>query len=158
MAGTLNDDLALSNFKAACAMLDEQDWHYEKDEERLTISCGAQGEDLPMDILVKFNRDMEIVSLHSPMPFTVPENKRNDLAIAIARANNGMVDGSFDYDYVGGIILFRLTSSYKGSLLSKETYKYMLMVSCSTIDHYNDKFLTVCKKDMSIEEIFNYID
>ena len=157
MANNLSVKLAQNNYKVLCAMLDEKKWKYEKEEEKLSINCTARGDDLPMDIIIKFNTDMEIVSLFSPMPFTVPDDKRNDLAIAIARANYNMVDGSFDYSYTKGRIVFRLTASYSNCLLSKDMYEYMLLVSCSTIDAYNDKFLAVCKKEMSVEEILNLI-
>ena len=40
-------------YKALCEMLNERDWHYEKDEENLAIKCGAQGDDLPMEIIVE---------------------------------------------------------------------------------------------------------
>ena len=157
MAENLSVKLAQNNYKLLCAMLDDRKWNYEKNEDNLSVECTVRGDDLPMDVIIKFNTDMEIVSLYSPMPFTVPEDKRNDLAIAIARANHNMVDGCFDYSYTRGKIVFRMTASYSNSLLSKDVFDYMLLVSCGTVDAYNDKFLAVCKKDMSVEEILNLI-
>ena len=104
-------------YKALCEMLNERDWHYEKDEENLAIKCGAQGDDLPMEIIVEVDRKRQLVSLLSQMPFAVPENRRTALAVAVSQANNGMVDGSFDFDYLSGRIVFRMTSSYRESLI-----------------------------------------
>ena len=72
-------------------------------------------------------------------------------------ANYGMVDGCFDYDYLNGVIIFRLTSSYRESLIGKDMLGYMLMCSCHTIDDYNDKFLSVAKNSMTIDEIVEFI-
>lgn len=144
-------------YASLCEMLDDRKWHYEKDEEELSISCSAQGEDLPMEIVIEVDRKRQLVSLMSRMPFVIPENRRSALAVAVSRANNGMVDGSFDYDYIGGRILFRLTSSYRESLIGKDMLAYMLACSCYTIDEYNDKFLFVAKNDMTNEEIVKYI-
>ncbi len=144
-------------YKALCEMLDERDWHYEKNEEDLTIKCGAQGEDLPMEIIVVVDKQRQLISLLSQMPFAVPENRRTALAIAVSQANNGMVDGSFDFDYSSGRIVFRMTSSYRESLIGKELFEYMLMCACFTIDNYNDKFLIVAKSEMSTEEILDYV-
>lgn len=91
------------------------------------------------------------------MPFVVAEDRRTALAIAVSQANNGMVDGDFDYDYINGRIIFRLTSSYLDSLIGKDMFNYMLMCSCVTIDEYNDKFLMVAKSTMSNEEILDFI-
>ena len=144
-------------YNALCEMLSERDWHYEKFEEDLTIKCGAQGEDLPMEIIVEVDRQRQLVSLLSQMPFAVPENRRTALAVAVSQANNGMVDGSFDFDYLSGRIIFRMTSSYRESLIGKELFTYMLSCACYTIDEYNDKFLMVAKNEMSAEEILDYI-
>lgn len=148
---------AQSVYKSICEMLNERDWHYEGNDEDLTIESGAQGEDLPMDIIIKVDAKRKLVSLMSPMPFIIPEKRRTALAIAVSLANNGMVDGSFDYNYISGKLLYRVTTSYRESLISKNVFAYMLMCTCYTVDEYNDKFLTVAKNEMSEEEILDYI-
>lgn len=140
-----------------CTMLDEHNWKYDK-ADNLVIETGARGDDLAMDITIRVDADRQLVVLHSPMPFTVPENMRKQMAVAVSRANHGMVDGDFDYDYESGKIYFRLTTSFRDSLISKEVFEYVIGVSCSTIDDYNDKFLAVVKKEMTIDQILNYID
>ena len=77
-------------------------------------------------------------------------------AIAISAANYAMVDGSFDYNIANGNILFRLTSSIRESLVSKDMFEYMLFVSCSTVDNYNDKFLMLFKHVMSLEDFIKF--
>ena len=121
------------------------------------INCGAQGDDLPMEIIIRVDVKRQLVSLLSQMPFAVPENRRTALAVAVSTANSGIVDGSFDFNYVSGKIIFRMTSSYRESLIGKELLAYMLMCSCYTIDEYNDKFLMIAKNNMSYDEIVNFI-
>lgn len=145
-------------YGALCEMLDEKGWHYQKDEENFGISCGAQGDDLPMQIRIKVDPERQLVVLLSDMPFSVPENRRSALAVAVSAANYILVDGDFDYNYLDGTILFRMTSSFKESLVGKAMFEYMLMCSCVTIDRYNDKFLIVAKSNMSNEEILDYIN
>ena len=144
-------------YKSLCAMLDEREWHYKRDDEELMIKCGAQGDDLPMEIRIEIDRKRQLVSLLSQMPFGIPESRRAELAVAVSQANNGMVDGSFDYDYTSGRIIFRMTSSYRESLIGKKLLEYMLVCACHTIDEYNDKFLMVAKNDMTIEEILEFV-
>ena len=144
-------------YSTLCAMLDENDWHYEKDEDNLTISCSARGEDLPIMIQMEVDAKRHLVTLLSHLPFLVPENRRTALAVAVSQANNGMVDGSFDYDFNKGSIVFRMTSSYIDSLIGKELLDYMVMCSCATVDQYNDKFLIVAKSEMTNEEILMFI-
>ena len=150
--------LAKTVYKTLCEMLDDRKWHYRKDEENLTISCDVQGDDLPMEIRVVVDAKRQLAIVYSPMSFVVPESRRAAIAVAVSRANYKMVDGSFDYDYVNGKILFRLTSSWRDSLIGKEMFAYMLQCSCATVDNYNDKFLAVAKQDMSVDEVVKFVE
>lgn len=148
---------ARAAFDALCNALDADGWHYEKDEEDMSINCGAQGEDLPIEIMISVNADRALVTLLSEMPFKAPESRRREMAVAVARANDGMVDGSFDYDYSGGTILFRITTSIRESLIGERALQYIVYCACNTIDRYNDKFLMVAKNDMTCDEVAEFI-
>ena len=139
-------------FETLCSALDGHDWHYEKDEEKLKIECGAQGDDLPMDISIRVDAGRQLIMLISHLPFVIPEEKRLDAAIATSIVNNRMVDGSFDFDITDGHMFFRLTNSFIDSEIGEELVYYMVMISCVTIDEYNDKFLMLGKGMMSIKD------
>ena len=144
-------------YAGICAVLDERGWTYDKDEDKFLIETGVRGDDLAIRIKIRIDTERQLVILHSPMPFGVPESMRREMAVAVARANHNMVDGCFDYGYETGKIVFRLTSSFRGSLISKDVYEYIVSVSCRIIDNYNGKFLTVIDKKMSIAEINDFI-
>ena len=144
-------------YEALCAMLDDRNWHYQKHDEKLRITCGAQGEDLPMYINMEVDAKRQLVVLLSQMPFGVAENRRAALAVAVSNANQNVVDGSFDYDYLSGKIVFRMTSSYRGCIVGKEMLDYILGCSCGTIDYFNDRILAVAENDMSFEQILEYV-
>lgn len=139
-------------YETLCATLDKHEWHYQKNEERLSIECGAQGEDLPMEITIRVDAERQLIMLLSHLPFVISEDKRLDVAIATSIANNGLVDGSFDFDITDGHMFFRMTSSFIESDIGSDLFTYMLMVSCRTIDDYNDRFLMLGKGMMSIED------
>lgn len=139
-------------YETICKMFDDLSYHYERHDEDLVITCTVKGEDIPMDILFAVRDDRQIVQLISPMPFTVPEDKRIDIALAITVVNDMLVDGSFDFDMAKGRVSFRLTASYIESILGKELFEYMLMVSATTIDEYNDKFLMIAKGMISFDQ------
>ena len=139
-------------FDALVDMLDTRGWKYDKFEEDLVIKSGIKGEDLPIEFIVVVKPKNQVVQLLSRLPFEIPEEKRVDAAIAICVANNGLVDGSFDYDISDGQITFRLTSSYRESTLGADLFEYMILVSAGTIDDYNDKFFMIAKNMMSVQQ------
>ena len=152
MAEQKNLEQARVVFGTLCRALDKNDWKYKKDEDKLSIECGVQGDDLPMDITVRVDADRRLVLLISHMPFVVREDKRLDAAIAVSAVNDRLADGSFDYDIESGHMFFRMTNSYIESEVSDEVFSYMLACSCFTIDEYNDKYLMLAKGIISIEQ------
>lgn len=146
------NQLALDTFATLCQALDNNDWKYKKDEEELVIECGAQGDDLPMDINIHVDAERNVVLLFSRLPFVIQEDKRLDVAIAVSAVNNVLADGCFDYDVTNGRMYFRMTNSFIESKLSQEVFAYMLYCSCQTIDEYNDKFLMLAKGMLDMEK------
>lgn len=145
MADEKQTKQAKAVFTTLCKALDSHGWHYEKDEEKLQIECGAQGEDLPISVNIRIDAGRSFVILLSQLPFITPEDKRHELAAAVSIANFQMVDGSFDYDVTNGNMVFRMTSCFLENLLGEEAFTYMLFCSCQTIDAYNDKFMMLAK-------------
>lgn len=152
MAEIKNIEQANDTFTTLCQTLDKHEWHYTKDEENLSIECGARGDDLPMEINVKVDADRMLVLLLSHMPFVVNDDKRIDIAIAVSAINNILVDGCFDYDIATGHMFFRMTNSFIESKISEEVFTYMLFCSCQTIDEYNDKLFMLFKGHITVEQ------
>ncbi len=152
MAQEIDMERAKEVFNEICDALDEKDWKYEKDEEKLVITSGIKGDDLPINFILVVNPKNQVVQFLSPLPFSVPEDKRIDAAVAVCVANYGLVDGSFDYDINDGEIRYRVTSSYRDSQLGADLYEYLIMVGASTVDNYNDKFFAVAKGFTTIQE------
>lgn len=152
-----NEQLERANtvFKKLCELLDGNKWSYTKDEENLKIDLTTRGEDLPIDIRIKVDQERQLVLLLSPMPFIIPEDRRLDIAIATNAVNSIMVDGSFDFNVKNGSMFFRITNSFIESEIGNEVLNYLLMVSCYSIDEYNDKFLMLSKGMMSVEDFIS---
>ena len=158
MADLKKTEHARTTFGILCRALDNNEWRYTKNMEKLTIECGAQGEDLPMEITIKVDADRQIVMFLSRMPFAIQEDKRLDVAVAVSAINNAIVDGCFDYDIVSGNMFFRMTNSFMDSIISGEVFSYMLFCACKTIDDYNDKFFMLSKGMMSLEQFISTLE
>ena len=139
-------------YNTLCTALDNIGWKYKRMDDELKIMFGVNGDDLAMNFLIIVDADRQLVRLLSLLPFKMDENKRVEGAIATCVVNYLLADGSFDYDLEEGNILFRLTSSFRESLLSQELFHYMVSVSCHTIDKYNDQFLALNNGDITITE------
>ncbi|MDE6690946.1 MAG: YbjN domain-containing protein [Clostridia bacterium] len=154
----MTDEKKLKNarnvFNTLCGMLDEKDFHYEIHEDDLVVTFGMQGENMPMQFVINIDDKRDLVRVLSLLPFEFAEDKRVDAAIATCQINYRLADGSFDFDCKTGRVIFRMTSSYKDSLISMEVFEYLIAVASFTIDQYSDKLLMLSKGTVTVEEFF----
>ena len=146
------DMQAMRAYATVIAMMDDDNLKYARDDENLRIDLGFDTEDLEVKIKFVIDTERELVRVFSFLPFKFPEDKRVEGAVATCVANHGMVNGSFDYDFSDGEILFKLVNSYKGDCFSKEAAGYMLGVAVSTVDNYNDRFFALAKGLMTLSD------
>lgn len=152
MANEVNLTKAKQVYQDFCAMMDNAGWNYQKEEEKLTIKAGARGDDLPMDLIIKVDAERQVVRVISFLPYTIAEDKRLDVAVAVSVVNNSLVSGYLDFDIAEGNLVFRMTNSYRDSLLGREVYKFLLYAACHAIDDFNDQFLMLSKGIISLEK------
>lgn len=139
-------------YETLCKALDRRNWKYGKDEEKLLVHFGVNGDDIPMNFIIVVDADRQLVRLMSHLPFKMSQEKRMEGAIAACAASYGMADGSFDYDLSDGEIVFRMTASYRESQLGEGLFQYLISCTCAMVDKYNDQFLALDKGFMSIAD------
>lgn len=152
MADEKNLASARAVYKTLCDAIEKRGWRYQKDDEKLFVVLSVIGEDLPMEFQVTVDVERQLVRLISPFPFTISENKRAEGAVAACVATYGLVDGSFDCNPLIGTIRYRMTASFKESLIGEGVFHYMFSCAGKMIDRYNDKFLAIDKGLLSISD------
>lgn len=128
--------LAKETFAALCRKLDSDGWHYRKEDD-LTISLGVNGEDMPIDLKMQVDAKRMLVSLTSEMPFTVPEDRRIDMGLAITTVNYKMSNGCFDLNIGTGKVSFRMATYFKNCVLGPEAFDLLIGLSIGIINRYN---------------------
>lgn len=144
--------IARNVYKSLCAMFDEKGAEYQKDEEELSVSLMVGGSELPIHIMFNVNAKNELVGLLSILPCVFEQDKREACAIAVARANECLINGNFDFYYTQGMVAFRMATSFADSIISKEVYEYMFETALITVDKYNAKFHKLSKGMISLED------
>lgn len=155
MADEKKMELAKQVYTTLCAAIDRREWNYQKDEEKLVAYFGVSGDDIPMQFILAVDAERQLIRVMSPLPFKMSESKRMEGAIATCVASYGMADGSFDYDLSDGTIVFRMTASFRESLIGEGLFQYLISCSCAMVDAYNDKFLAIDKGLLSITDFIS---
>ena len=143
-------------YNTLCQTLDNMKWHYSKEEDKFIIRTSAVGEDLSMKLFMKIDADRQVMYLKSPMPFNVPVDARDKLMTAVIMANYSMLNGSFEMDLTDGYLGFKMVVPYMESIISEKVCHYMITLSCSMTDKFNDKFKALVDGTMSLAEFSNF--
>ena len=145
-------------YKTLCQTLDNMKWTYNKEEEKFIIRTSAVGDDLSMKLMIKIDADRQVMYLKSPMPFAIPESARDRIGKAVLIANYSMLNGSFEFDFSDGYLAFKMVIPYMESIISEAVCKYMIVLSCSMTDKFNDKFQAVSEGRMTLDELQKFAE
>ena len=155
MSDAIKRQRALTVLETLCAVLDRNEWKYDRDDEQLVVRFGLYTEDLPVHYIFIVDEARQMLRLASPMAFTMDESKRTEGAVAAVCATGCLRDGCFDYDLRTGRIVFRLTASFLDSEFGEGMIHYFIRCTNAVVDHYNDKFDAINKGTMSVQEFLD---
>ena len=130
---------------------------YDPHDDDQVITMTAQGDDLPMPVLIRVIGEREVLHIASPLPGKVPEDKRIDAAVALAAINNHLMNGSFDLDLDSGLIVYRVCQSFHDNDISEEQIHYLLAIVFITTDEYNDTLFMLAKGAMTLEQLLEKV-
>lgn len=146
---------ALKNFFA------DVDYRYkviaEEPEKIYVLEYGVRGEDIPMDFRILIEVERGIMKFISPQPVRFAPEKRPDAAMAICAINDAIVDGSYSMDLQDGTVTYMQTTCFRGSLISPEVFRYMIGLSNSIVDAFNDKLLLLQNGIMDLDAFIKAI-
>lgn len=142
-------------YRMMADVFEEAELVFQREDENLLIRLTMHGEDIPVSLIFKIDAEREVIRAFSPLPFDMNEDKRLEGAVITCEATNRLSVGCFEYDLSDGSILFRMTTPYHGSTITKEHFLLLLAIMTATMDKYNDRFLAVNKGVMSLEDFLN---
>ena len=158
MADQNNLELTKRLYATLCAALDERRWKYRSNDEEMSIEYIVNGDDIPMRFIARFDAEHTLVRIFSPLPLSVREDKRLEMAVAVSMINNLLVVGCFDLDMEDGELRFRISNSFCDSAVSADAFLYLLQMGIDIVEHYNDKLFMLATGVISLEkfvELFN---
>lgn len=144
---------AQAEFEAVCAVLKRRNWQCKKDDENLEVGFISEGKNMPLSVNMKVNPELKTVTAFVHLPFELPEGKDEQFAIATALLNEEVIHGNFEVDFAARRMYFRMSTSYRNSLMDKEAYFYLIAVAFSTVDGVAAGIKTLCDGKITVEQI-----
>lgn len=156
MAYELKTALAKQTYRTLLNAIEANGWTCSHNDAQLNLNFGVHGDDLDMEFYVLVDAEQQIVRLISRLPFKFPGDKIVDGAIATGIANYALIDGNFDLDIVRGDVLFRMTTGFQSSVVSKEVFINLVNYAAWAVDKFNDKLFMVSSGMMSVNDFIKF--
>ena len=157
MADQNNLELTKRMYATLCAALDERQWKYRRNDEEMSLEYIVNGDDIPMRFIVRFDAERTLARVFSPLPLSVREDKRLEMAVAVSMINNNLVAGCFDLDMDDGELRFRISNNFRDSVLSADAFLHLMQLGINVVEHYNDKLFMLATGVISLEKFVELI-
>ena len=107
MAGNSEESLAIKQQFAA--WLEKKKWTYkeEEDEAAYIYRFELRGEDLPIDVIVVFEKERPQLAVLSGLPVTIPDEKKAEACILLNQINDASDFGKITMNPGSGKLRFR---------------------------------------------------
>ncbi len=143
-------------FDNLVAAFNEVGFVFDKNEEKLTVSCVCAGEGLKINVFVRVDAEMRCVTFFSALPFKVEKNKVGEVGLAICYVNNRIKFGKFDIDLDACGMDYNFCNYYdEGAPMSAGLLKDLLGIALHTVDKYNIKFSDINSGLLPLDVFFS---
>ncbi|MCM1439108.1 MAG: YbjN domain-containing protein [Roseburia sp.] len=148
----IKTSLAEKTYKNLLEAVKDNNWTCERHDDELKINYGVNGDFMHMNFRILVDKDTDTVRLFSYLPVQFDESKRTQGALVTSAANYSLSDGRFEYDVKDGSVFFKMTASYRMSIISVEALVYMLNYSAWAVDKFQSDFAKVNGGSLSVSE------
>lgn len=121
---------------AVAQFLAEDDWPYTLMENRPVYKTGFEGKNGQFTCYAQERGEQQQFVFYSVFPVRVPDNKMNELAEFITRANYGMIIGNFELDYGDGEIRYKTSVDVEDVELVEPLVRHLIYANVLTMDKY----------------------
>ena len=118
------------------AFFEQEGWPFHRHESEDTLLTKYRGENGQWNCEAWTREEERQLLFYSLCPFDVPEDKRDDVAELLTRANHDLAIGNFDLDYDEGTVRFRTSIDVEDDRISISLVRNLVMANVTMMDLY----------------------
>lgn len=142
-------------FATFCNALDGMEWTYHRSEEDLLVTFSPPEAKHGNIYVLAVTPGHSSTMLLSEMVFTIPEEKRSEMALAVHLANSMVYFGSFEYVVPTGRLYFQSINGFNGCKPGSLMFEQMIRFSVWTAENYCDIFQKLVHDKITLEEFMD---
>lgn len=117
----LDIKIAQNVYDMIISTLKSQDYKFLQPD-NLKVAFQIETDDTPIVFSVVIDAERQLIRMIAGYSITFPKERRIDGAIATCSTNCNLVAGGFDFDYETGSVVFRISASFAGSIISPDVF------------------------------------
>ena len=115
---------------------EDEGWPLDRHDDESWFRSAFAGTSATIGLVGQAREDLDIALLYSVPPLRVPEEKRNEVAIFLTRANYGLLIGNFELDMDDGEVRYKTSIDVEDDELSAALIAGLVRANCATTDRY----------------------
>lgn len=123
-----------------CGFFDADQVMYRLRDDGVAVDAVFTGQTAPLSMTVAARDEPPMLGVFVVVPVIVPEDRRVQVAEVVARANHGLLVGSFDLDMADGRLAFRAAVPMAGATIAPEQFRDLMRTALWTADRYHRAF------------------
>lgn len=153
-----NFTLAKNVYDMIVSTLESHDFKLQKNDDELKVAFQIETDSLPIVFSVVTDAQRQLIRIIAGYSIVFPQEKRLDGAIATCMTNCNLVAGGFDYDYETGMVVYRVSSSFSGSVISPDALMYLIQTAHSVCFAYDDDLDKLAKGKTTLDSYLYMFD
>jgi len=145
----MNRKIAQNVYDMIITTLKSKDYSFLQSD-GMKVAFQIEADDTPIVFSVVIDAERRLIRMIAGYSITFPQERRLDGAIATCSTNRNLVAGGFDYDYETGAVVFRISTSFAGSIISPDVFLYMVHRAYSACVLYDKKLERLAKGELPL--------
>jgi len=145
----MNRKIAQNVYDMIISTLKSKDYSFLQSD-GMKVAFQIEADDTPIVFSVVIDAERRLIRMIAGYSITFPQERRLDGAIATCSTNCNLVAGGFDYDYETGAVVFRISTSFAGSIISPDVFLYMVHRAYSACVLYDKKLERLAKGELPL--------
>jgi hypothetical protein len=153
-----NVQMGLRGFDIVGRFLEEDGWHPQRVGDSFVYRVYFAGQNGELACFAQVRVELEQFLFYVVMPVRAPEERRNEMAEFVTRANYGLRIGNFEMDYEDGEVRYKASLDFEGEALTDNLLRGVIYPAVQTMDRYLPGLLTVIYGSKTPEEAVQEIE
>ncbi len=159
MNGLVDENVnGLSAFNTLGSFLEEDGWYPQQLDDRYIYRMGFSGEHGQMACFAQIRLELEQLLFYVLAPVKAPEDRLDEVAEFLTRANYGLRIGNFEMDYNDGEVRYKSSLDFEGEPLSPRLIRNAIYPAVQTLDRYLPGLMQVIYGNRSAQEAIEEIE